>query len=402
MNQSYEAIVILKPRRAKPFFLHHPWVFSGAIAKAEGDPAKGDVVAVHDASGRFIGRGFYNADSQITVRLFSWKEDVAIDDDFWRERVRQAVRLRREILRLPDTTNAYRLIFSEGDNLPGLTVDCYGDYLVFQALTAGIAARKELLFDILMEECKPYGIIERSEGDVLKEEKLESARGMVRGEAPDGPITIEADGLQFIVEPLQGHKTGFYLDQRENRIVAATAMTGGRVLDAFTYTGGFAIAAEKIGGATEVLALDRSASALEVARRNATLNGCERIEFREAKVADELRRLKKEGRRFDSIILDPPKFAKSNHGLKKALRAYRDINLIAMQLLEKDGLLITCSCSGHVDMDTFIAMLNDAAVEVGRRVQILEQRTQSADHPVAASCPETAYLKCLICRVIAP
>jgi 23S rRNA (cytosine1962-C5)-methyltransferase len=397
-----EAVVVLKPRRAKPFFLRHPWVFSGSVAELRGEATKGGIAAVRDASGRFVGRGFYNPDSQIRVRLFTWDEARAIDADFWRARLRAAVRLRTEVLRLPEVTDAYRLVFSEGDLLPGLIVDRYADVLVVQVLSAGVAARRELFLDLLMDATKPRGILERSEGDALAEEKLAPARGLVRGEAPEGPITIASDGLRFRVDPLHGQKTGFYLDQRENRLAAAPLMRGRRVLDAFTCTGGFAIAAEKLGGAAEVLAVDRSAASLEMARRNAALNGCERIAFRRAKVAEALRELKASGRRFDAIVLDPPKFARSRPGVPRALRAYRDINLLALQLLEADGVLVTCSCSGHVTPEAFADTLNAAAVEAGRRVQLLARRGQSADHPVAASCRESAYLKCLLCRVAAP
>ncbi len=399
MTASPYPVAMLKPRRAKPFFLHHPWVFSGAVERIEGEPAQGDIVTVADTRGRFIGRGFYNPASQIMVRLFSWNENEQIDEGFWHARLRQAIRLRHDTLRLSQTTNAYRLVYSESDGLPGLIVDRYGDYLVVQHLTAGIAARKDMLLDALLEQLRPHGIMERSDAEELQREGIAPARGLVRGEEPEAFVEIECDGLKFLVDLRGGHKTGFYLDQRENRLAIAGLLRGRRVLDAYTYTGAFAIAAARRGGAAEVLAIDRSEPALELARRNAALNGCENVSFQCGKVEVLLRQLKREGASFGAIILDPPKFARTRSGVSKALRAYRDVNLLAMQLLDPEGILITCCCSGRVTEDAFIMMLNDAAVEAGKKLQIIDRRGQSGDHPIIASCPETSYLKCIIGRI---
>ena len=395
-----EATLILKPRKAKPFFLRHPWVFSGAVAHVSGAPRKGDVVTVTDVGGRFIGRGFFNPESQIVARLFCWNESEAVDDAFWRNRVAQAIRLRCETLRLPEASDAYRLAYSDADGLPGLIADRYGDYLTVQFLTAGMDARREVVLDALCEFAKPFGVCERADEETAGKEGIVTRHGILRGEAPEGVATIHCDGLAFLVDLQRGQKTGFFLDQRENRIAAARYMAGRRVLDGFTYTGGFAIAAARLGGAAEVVALDRSESALEMARRNAELNGANNIDFRLAKVSEALREYKKSGERFDAVILDPPKFARTRNGLTKALRAYHDVNLLAMQLLTDEGVLVTCSCSGHVGGHDFEMMLNGAAVEANRGVQILERRGASADHPVLAACPETAYLKCFICRVV--
>lgn len=394
-----EPTLYLKPRRAKPFFLHHPWVFSGAVGRVEGTPQKGGLVRVVDSAGVFIGRGMFNADSQIIVRLVSWDEAEAVDAAFWRGKIEAAVRLRQEVLHLPDSTNAYRLVYSESDGLPGLIVDRYGEALVVQFLTAGMAAQQELVLDTLVELLHPRAIIDRSDEDTMDKEAIPFTHGLRRGEAPAGPVEVQSDGLRFLVDLGAGQKTGLFLDQRENRLAAARHVKGRRVLDGFCYTGAFGLTALKLGGAASVLALDRSGPALELARRNAALNGLEAVTFENANVSEKLRVLKRAGERFGAVILDPPKFARSRPGVERALRAYRDINLLAMQLLEPDGILVTCSCSGHVSAEEFLLTLNDSAVEAHTTCQVLERRGQSADHPVISSCPETGYLKCLVCRV---
>jgi 23S rRNA (cytosine1962-C5)-methyltransferase len=280
-----------------------------------------------------------------------------------------------------------------------LIVDRYAEFLVAQFLTAGMAAQREKLLDILVEMIAPRGAFERSDDETAEKEGLPAFNRLARGAAPSGPVEIHTDGLRFLVDVQAGQKTGFFLDQRENRVAAARYLKGRSVLDAFCYTGAFAVAACRLGGAAETLALDRSAAAVELARRNFELNAVGQAEARVAQVAEELRALKAARRRFGAVILDPPKFARSRPGLQRAFRAYRDLNLLSMQLLESDGILVTCSCSGHVSQEDFLLMLNDAAVEAGAAVQVLERRGQAADHPVISSCPETAYLKCFICRV---
>jgi len=408
-------VVYLHPRRAKPLFLRHPWVFSGAAARVEGSPAKGDVVAVADANGKFIARGIYNAASQILVRLLTWDPDEAVDEAFWRRRLEAAVRLRHGVLKLPESANAYRVVFSESDGLPGLIVDRYADFLVVQFLAAGMAAQQERLLDLLMEMLAPRGIYDRSDDESAEKEGIPASRGVRRGVAPEGPVEVSirpfdvaqgghehgrtGRGMKFLVDIAGGQKTGFFLDQSENRVAAAKCLKDRSVLDAFSYTGAFGIAAAVLGASGPVLAVDSSAPALELAKANFQLNGVTRFETRAARVAEELRELKKSGRKFGAVILDPPKFARSRPGVLRALRAYRDLNLLALQLLEDDGILVTCSCSGHVSADEFLLMLNDAAVEAGASVQTLERRGQAADHPVITSCAEAAYLKCFICRV---
>jgi 23S rRNA (cytosine1962-C5)-methyltransferase len=392
-------VVYLNPRRAKPFFLRHPWVFSGAAARVEGSPEKGAIVTVADANGKFIGRGIYNADSQILVRLLTWEPDEAVDEAFWRRRLEAALRLRRDVLRLPEIADAYRLVFSESDGLPGLIVDRYADFLAVQFLAAGMAAHQEKLLDLLMEIASPKGIYDRSDDEAAEKEGIPASRGARRGPAPQGPVEICVRRMKFLVDIAGGQKTGFFLDQNENRPAAAAHLKGRSVLDAFSYTGAFGITAAILGGCGPVLALDRSAPALELARRNFELNGVTQFETRPAQIADELRELKKSGRKFGAVILDPPKFARSRPGAERALHAYRDLNLLAMQLLEEDGILVTCSCSGHVSPDDFLQMVNESAVEAGVIAQVLERRGQASDHPVISSCAETAYLKCFICRI---
>lgn len=393
------ASVVLKPRRAKPFFLRHPWVFSGAVGRVVGAPTKGDIVRVTDADGRFVGWGLYNAESQIVARLFSWEEEAPDEETLWRERIQRAVRLRREVLRLDEATDACRLVYSDSDGLPGLIVDRYAEALAVQFLTAGMALRRGKILDLLQEILSPVGIFESGDEEAEAKEGIPSARGVARGRVPEGPVEVHADGMRFLVELRAGQKTGFYLDQRENRLTAARYMKGRTVLDAFCYTGAFGIAACRLGRAAGVVALDGSQPALDLARRNFDLNGIAPSETVCGQVSVELRKLKSAGRRFGAVILDPPKFARTRDGMARAMRAYRDANLMAMQLLEPEGVLVTCSCSGHVSPDDFLMMLNDAANEAGVLLQVLERRGQSADHPVIASCPETAYLKCFIGRV---
>jgi len=390
--------VVVKKGRAKPFFLQHPWVFSGAVERLEGDPAQGAVVRVTDCRGQFIALGFFNPSSQIRVRLFHWREEQAITPEFWKARVERALRLRTDTLRLPETANAFRLIYSEADGLPGLIVDRYGDYLVVQWLTAGMAAQREPVLDALEASLHPRGILERPDDEMMDMEGVALPRGTARGVAPDGPVEVQCDGLRFLADLLHGQKTGAFLDQRENRAAVARYARGRAVLDVFTYTGGFALAAAR-GGAVSALGVDRSAPALEIARRNAELNGATNVTFETGQAAPTLRALREAGRRFGMVILDPPKFAHSRQGLDRALRAYREINLLGLQLLDPEGILVTCSCSGLVAADAFLGVVNEAAVETDRRVQLLERRGAAADHPVSTAFPEGDYLKCLIARV---
>lgn len=406
------ATVFLKPRRAKPFFCRHPWVFSGAVARVEGEFDPGDMVRVCDARGKFIARGYANPSSQIFVRLLVW-EDAPVDEAFWRRRLAAAVRLRREVLALPERTNAFRLVNSEGDGLPGLIVDQYGDCLAVQLQTLGIARRRELLLDLLEEIVKPAAVFDRTDPAAARKEGTTARSGLLRGEEPCGPIEIQERGIRFLVDLHLGQKTGFFLDQRDNRRAFGEALArrgrGARVLDAFCYTGAFALSAGILGGAANVVGVDSSRRAIEAARANVGLNsghagpgalpdGCA-VEFRVGKLPQVLREMRDEGGRFDAIVLDPPKLARSRPGLAKALARYREINAAAIRLLRPQGLLISCSCSQHVSEHDLTQVLNDAAADSGRALQVLERRGQAPDHPVSAACPESAYLKCLFCCV---
>ncbi len=446
--------VILKRGRAKPFFYGHPWVFSGSVARVEGQPADGDLVTVLDDRGNFVARGFFNSRSQIRVRLATWNPEEDVDESYFERRIRLAVALREGTLGLwaPDSlalsreramlgpipqpplrrptsvagddsaetgyregsalsreraqapasphTDAYRLVYSEGDGLPGLIVDRYADWLVVQFLSLGLALRKAEILAALARVCPSRDIFERSDTDVADKEGIEPRVGPLAGPEPPELVPITMHGIRLLVDLRRGQKTGLFLDHRDNYRAILPFAQGRRVLDCFAYTGAFALFARVLGGAASVLAIELSEPALALARRNAEANGAADIEFRQGDVFAELRRLRAENQSFGLVILDPPKFARSAADVPNALRGYKDINLIAMQLLEPGGVLVTCSCSQHVDDAMFVAMLNDAAFDVGREVQVLERRSQAADHPVSVTCPESRYLKCYLCRVL--
>lgn len=394
--------VILKPRRAQPFFSRHPWVFAGAIQRieVEGGAAvePGAEVTVHSSAGEFIARGLLNHHSNIRVRLYSWA-DEPLDDVFWNERVDAAIQS-RERLFSGSSTNAYRLVFSEGDGLSGLTVDRYADWLLVQFTSLAMYRRREAIIAFLNERLKLRGIWMRTDRGVLEAEGLEIEDGLVCGDAPERPLFISQNELQFGVDVTEGQKTGFYLDQRGNREAVASYANGRRVLDAFCYTGGFGIACAKFGGSKDVVGLDSSEPALEIARANAELNNVEpHCRFEKADVKVRLREMKEAGEQFGVVILDPPKLARSRGGLERALKAYLRMNESAVNLLPPGGILATASCSGLVSPLQFEQMLGSVARETGRPLRVLESRGQPADHPVSVSCAESRYLKLLICEV---
>jgi 23S rRNA (cytosine1962-C5)-methyltransferase len=391
--------VILKPRRAQPFYGRHPWVFAGAIAAVAGDPADGAEVDVVSHTGDWIARGLYNSHSKIRIRLYSWQPDQSLDRAFFRDRLVAAVRLRRDVLGLDRPDGACRLVFSEGDGLSGLTVDRYDRWLAVQFTSLGLAQRRDLLAELLMDVTGAAGIYLRTERGIGRLEGVELHDGPLCGESPPVPITIEdSGGLRYHVNLAEGQKTGFYLDQRDNRRAAARYAAGRKVLDAFCYTGGFGLHAAR-AGATHVEGVDSSAAALDLARQNADLNGLSSMEFIQADVFDHLADLVKEGRRFGMIVLDPPKFARSRSAVPEALRGYRRLQTFALRLLDPDGVLVTCCCTGLINMEMLDALLAQVAAEGRRDVQILERHGQAADHPVAVTCLESSYLKCLIARV---
>ncbi len=393
--------VTLKPGRDKPVRNRHPWIFSGGIESIDRSAADGEIVEVHSASGEWLARGSLNRRSQIQVRLLSWDNAEAIDEAFWRRRLQRAIDGRAALAADPSTT-AYRLVHAESDGLPGLIVERYADWLVLQALTLGIERVKPLLVTLLAELCKPQGIVERSDVDVREKEGLRPVTGLLAGSVPE-PAVVEVieHGHRFLVDLLGGQKTGFYLDQRENRRLAAAYCQGARVLNAFSYTGAFAVYA-LAAGAQHVINLDSSMESLELGERNLALNGFDPDSQAEGVAGDVfqvLRDWRTDGERFDVIILDPPKFAHTQQQVERAARAYKDINLLAMQLLHSGGTLVSFSCSGLVSADLFQKILFGASVDAKRDVQVVERLSQGSDHPVLLSFPEGEYLKGLICRV---
>jgi 23S rRNA (cytosine1962-C5)-methyltransferase len=377
----------------------HPWLFSGAIAAVEGSVVPGDLALIVDAHGVRRAWGYYNPQSQIAVRILSWDVAESIDAAFFRRRIEASIARRQTLPGLSDST-ACRLVNAESDGLPGLIVDCYDEWLVLQSLTAGIERLKQEIADLLMDLLHPRGIYERSDVDVRLREGLADVAGPLRGDTPAEPVTIQEQGRLFRVDLLRGHKTGFYLDQRENRAHVAAYCAGAEVLNAFSYTGGFGVYAGT-AGARRIVNLDSSADALRLAEEHMALNGvasqsCESLAGDAFRL---LRTYRDQARRFDVIVLDPPKFAFSQAQLQSATRGYKDINLQAMHLLRPGGILATFSCSGAVDESLFQKVIFGAALDAGRDVQILERLGQAADHPILLSFPESAYLKGLICRV---
>jgi 23S rRNA (cytosine1962-C5)-methyltransferase len=371
----------------------HLWIYrSDVIEVAPGDES---VVTVRDEGGNFIGQALFSEKSQIALRFLTQTADE-IDREWWKRRISEAASRRH----VGPETNAYRLIYSEGDLLPSLIVDRYADVLVLQTLSQGTEAVKPMLIDILAEEFNPRSIIERNDARVRTLEGLPLTAGTVYGEAP-GELEILQHGLRFVVEPTGGQKTGSFLDQRENRLAArAAAQTTNRqrALDCFTFNGAFALHLASV--CEEVIGIDISSEAVATARRNASLNAMTNVEFREANVFDALREMEAAGERFDVIVLDPPAFAKNRASLKAAIRGYKEINLRALKLLNSGGVLITCTCSYHVSEPLFVEILAEAAIDARRRVQIVEKRMQASDHPILLGMPETNYLKCVVARLL--
>jgi 23S rRNA (cytosine1962-C5)-methyltransferase len=393
------ATIVLKPKRARPFFGRHPWVLDSAVLRVEGTPADGAVVDLATHDGQFVARGLWNSASRLRVRLYAFDAATRLDDAFWRERIESAVKLRRS-LGLDDRAGAARLVNSEGDDLSGLIVDRYGDYLAVQVTALAMAARLETICDALEALVSPAGILLRgAERGLAKLEGLHLADRVVRGSAPTGPVFVAEHGLRFGVDLAEGQKTGYYLDQRDNRQAVARYARGRRVLDMFCYAGGFAVAAAVTGRAASVLAVDSSAKATALAKANADLNGAAQVAVETADAFEKLDALQSAGERFGMVVLDPPKFARSRASLDDALRAYHRINRVAVGLLEPGGMLVSCSCSGSVSRDDFLQMLAGVAQRARRPIQVLECRGAGPDHPVSASCLEGEYLKCVIARV---
>ena len=393
------ATVVLKPKRARPFFGRHPWVLDSAVAKVEGEPADGDVVDLATHDGHFVARGLWNSQSRMRVRLYAFDASTKLDTELWHTRLASALALRKT-LGLDERAGATRLVNSEGDDLSGLIVDRYGEYLAVQVTALAMAVRLDTLCDALESLVAPRGILLRgAERGLAKLEGLSLVDRVVRGTAPAGAIFVHEHGLKFGVDLAEGQKTGFYLDQRDNRQAAARYARGRRVLDMFCYSGGFAVACAVSGGARSVLAVDTSAKAAALARANAELNGAANVTVEAVDAFEKLDALTAAGERFGMVILDPPKFARSRSPVDDALRAYHRINRVAVGLLEPGGILVTCSCSGSVSRDDFLQMLSGVAQRSARPIQVLESRGAAADHPVSASCLEGEYLTCVIARV---
>jgi 23S rRNA (cytosine1962-C5)-methyltransferase len=392
--------VILKTDRDRAVRLRHPWIFSGAIKSVDDSAVDGAVVDVYASDGHWMARGHLNRKSQICIRLCTWDPEEALDKTFWRKRVTKAVSRRADLESEPSTT-AYRLVNAESDGLPGLVVDRYGEWLALQALTLGADVTKGEIAGILWDTVPDVqGVFERSDVDVRLKEGLDLCKGPLVGSEPPERVEILENGHRFLVDIRDGHKTGFYLDQRENRQRFSGYCSGAEVLNAFSYTGAFGIYALS-GNAQNVVDIDTSGAALAVARKIAELNGFNRapIEYREADVFAELRSLRGEKRSFDIVVLDPPRFALSRSHVKKAARGYKDINWLAFQLLRPGGMLFTFSCSGLVSRELFRKIVFDAALDAGRDAQILGWLSQGSDHPSALNFPESEYLKGLMCRV---
>jgi 23S rRNA (cytosine1962-C5)-methyltransferase len=392
--------IALKPGRDKTARQHHPWIFSGAIAKIDGNPRAGDVVKVIDGHNNFVAYGHYSPVSQIRIRLLEWDESAAIDNAWWHKKIKASIERRNTITQLANT-NAVRLIYGESDFIPGLIVDRYDDFLIAQFLSCGVDAAKNTIVATLDEIAKPRGIYERGDVDVRKLEGLELRKGNLSGAKPPNEIIIDERKIKFAVDIVNGHKTGMYLDQRYNRQAVAEFAAGKRILDCFCYSGGFSLYA-MASKCKNITLVDSSQSALDTANRNIELNGFDvsKATFVTGDVFEVLRELKSLGKKFDMIILDPPKFAPTKNDLKKALSAYKDINLLALQLLEPGGILATFSCSGAVDSQTLQTVLFWAAIDSGREVQIIQKLSQDIDHPISVTFPESEYLKGCMCRVI--
>jgi 23S rRNA (cytosine1962-C5)-methyltransferase len=392
------ARVILHARKAQPFLARHPWVLDSAVSRVEGTVVDGGEVDLISEKGSWIARGIYNSQSRIRVRLYSWQAGEMLDENFLRTRLSAAIRL-RNVLGYDQLSEAARLVYSEADGLSGLIVDRFGSHVVIQPTSLAMAQRLMLLAKILNELLHPTGIIVRTEEATLRKEKAEVVSGHFSGKLPEEITFIEEHGVRYGLSLLTGQKTGFYLDQRENRLAAAKYMRDRRVLDMCCYTGGFALAAAKLGGAKTVLGVDTSEHAVTQARANAELNGLANVQFEKGDCFTSLEQRVAAGEKYEAVILDPPKFVRGKAGVQAAMRAYHRINQLAVELLEPEGILVTCSCSGNVTREDFYDVLFGVADKTKREIQILEQRGPSPDHPTAVTCPETQYLKCFICRV---
>lgn len=391
--------IILKKGKEKAALQRHPWVFSGALDKVKGKPENGDVVKVFAFDNEFLAYGYYNANSRVAVRLLEWDETQLINKEWYQNRLKQAIASRQFIL--SEQTNTCRLVFSEADFLPGLIVDQYADFLSLQILSSGIEKVKADLVGILRTELKPKGIFDKSDATARGHEGLPIENGLLWGENPPEFLEVKENGIRYNINIAEGQKSGFYCDQRDNRHILASYTKGKKVLDCFSYSGGFSLNS-LANGASSITSVDSSGLAVETLKQNVALNhfGEAKVTAIQSDVNKQLRVFKESGELFDVIVLDPPKYAPSRSALDRAARAYKDLNRLGMLLLEKGGLLATFSCSGAVDLETFKQIIAWAALDAGKEVQIIKQFSQPEDHPVRISFPEGEYLKGLLLRVL--
>jgi 23S rRNA (cytosine1962-C5)-methyltransferase len=391
--------VILKKSKEKAVLHRHPWVFSGAIERVKSKPANGDIVRLLNNNGDFMAYGFYNDQSRVALRLLEWEEAIAVDEGWFRDKIRMAIAGRANVLN--DATNTCRLIFSEADYLPGLIVDKYAGHLAVQVLTSGMEKVMPVIIDELQRLLNPLSIFDKSDASSRLHEGMETRNMVLAGALPPGSVEVKENGILYHINIAEGQKSGFYCDQRDNRRIVAAYAKDKKVLDCFCYTGGFTLNCLH-NGATAVTSVDSSSPALETLKENIRLNklNAKKHTIIHSDVNKQLRVFKDAGELFDMIILDPPKYAPSRSALDRASRAYKDLNRLAMLLLNNGGLLATYSCSGAMDMETFKQVIAWAALDAGKEVQFIYQFCQPEDHPVRASFPEGEYLKGLLCRVI--
>jgi len=391
-------VITLKPGKEKSLLRRHPWVYATGIAATEGRLEPGSTVLIRSADGRFLARGAYSPESQIRARVWTFDENEPVDHAMFKRRVSAAVAHRKRWVR---DTDAVRLIFGEADRLPGLIVDYYGQgekgQLVCQFTAAGVEQWKDALVQALVKETGCPNVYERSDAAVRQREGLPLVTGVLAGAEPDPELSVTEHGVRYYVDVRSGHKTGFYVDQRDNRKLVGDLAEGREVLNCFCYTGGFSLAALR-GGATSVTSIDSSGEALKIAANNVTLNGFDpaRATWLDADVFKSLREFRAEGRQFDLIVLDPPKFAPSAQHIDRAARAYKEINLVGMQLLRPGGLLFTYSCSGAISMELFQKIVAGAATDARSDARILRRLSAGTDHPMSAAFPEGEYLKGLL------
>jgi len=394
------ARLILAKGREKSLLRRHPWVFSGAVHRVEGKANSGETIDIVDSQGKWLARGAYSPSSQIRARVWTFKQDEDIDIEFFIRRLQQAQNWRDYIAKR-DGLDGYRLIAGESDCLPGITIDRFQNFLVLQLLSAGAEYQRAPLIAAL-QHCYPEcAIWDRSDVAVRKKEGLELTQGHVVGDEPPALLPIQEHGMSLLVDIKEGHKTGFYLDQRDSRLAARNYAAGRNILNCFSYTGAFAVSA-LMGGCTKVTNVDTSQAALDVARQNVELNKLDlsKAEFVREDVFQLLRKYRTEGQQFDMIVMDPPKFVENKNQLASACRGYKDINMLALQLLRPGGILLSFSCSGLLPTDLFQKILADAALDAGREIQFVEQFRQAADHPVTGAYPEGLYLKGFACLVM--